>query len=85
VTARKARRPSLTARLAAHVALATFALQSVIATEPDAGLEDPAERKRQRAARAPKREAMIPAVARLVEDGLALAAEQQQRAGGSAS
>lgn len=75
------RKPSLTARLVAQLARATFALEAVIATEPDAGLADyqEAERQRQREERAPKREAMIPAMRRVVTEGNELLAEGQRR------
>lgn len=59
--ARKSRRASLTQRLADHVGRVTFALNAVVATDPDASLthEQEAERQRQRAERAPKREALM--------------------------
>lgn len=78
------RKPSLTARLVAQLARATFALEAVIATEPDAGLADyqEAERQRQREERAPKREAMVPAVRRLIADGEVLMAEHRRRGTG---
>lgn len=79
--ARKTQRPSLTQRLAEHVGLATFALTAVVATEPDEGLEDAKRIEKQRIERAPKREAMVPAVKRLIADGEALVAEAARRGG----
>ncbi len=78
------RRPSLTKRLADHVGLVTFALNAVVATEPDASLthEQEAERQKQRAERAPKREAMVPAVRKLIAEGEALMAEAAKRGEG---
>ncbi len=78
------RRASLTKRLAEHVGLVTFALTAVVATEPDEGLDDARKVEQQRAERAPKREAMVPAVKRLIADGEALVAEAARR-GGQAS
>lgn len=75
------RKPSLTQRLAEHVGRVTFALTAVLATEPDASLthEQEAERQKQRQERAPKREAMVPAVRRLIAEGEALMAEPRTR------
>lgn len=77
----KTRRESLTKRLAEHVGRVTFALNAVVATEPDASLthEQEAERQQQRAERAPKREAMVPAVRKLIAEGEVLMAEHQAK------
>lgn len=72
-------RASLTARLVAQLERATFALEAVIATEPDTNLHTEAEREQQRRERAPKREAMIPAVRRVIADGNELLAEGRRR------
>ncbi len=75
------RRASLTKRLAEHVGLVTFALTAVVATEPDEGLDDARKVEQQRAERAPKRAAMLPAVRKLIADGEALVAEAARRGG----
>lgn len=77
----KKQQPSLTQRLVEHLGRVTFALTAVVATEPDASLlpDQEAERQRQRQERAPKREAMMPAVQRLIADGNDLAAEHERR------
>lgn len=73
------RKPSLTKRLADHVGLVTFALTAVVATEPDEGMDDARKVESQRAERAPKRAAMLPAVRKLIADGEALVAEAARR------